>query len=131
MSHRYRWSPLSLIHQSLSHQPSAVVSETSTEAFIVRIVKILSWSVYVRAFSDRPHSMAVGFAKTERIIKELYIRKLHLWPRFQVYVSEELERNPSKVVDVRVPMSKYMVVTIVEVMDACLRDMRKTNKVDV
>ncbi|CAN1333848.1 DNA repair endonuclease UVH1 [Linum perenne] len=110
------------------------LSETSTEAFIVRIVKTLSRSVYVRAFSDRPHSMVAGFAKTERIMKALYIRKLHLWPRFQVYVSEELESNPPEVVDVRVPMSKYMVgiqKAIVEVMDACLKEMRKTNKVDV
>ncbi|CAI0417725.1 unnamed protein product [Linum tenue] len=110
------------------------LSETSTEAFIVRIVKSMSRSVYVRAFTDRPHAMVAGFAKTERIMKALYIRKLHLWPRFQVYVSEELERNPPEVVDVRVPMSKYMVgiqKAIVEVMDACLKEMRKTNKVDV
>ncbi|CAN0842691.1 DNA repair endonuclease UVH1 [Linum grandiflorum] len=110
------------------------LSETSTEAFIVRIVKSLSRSVYVRAFSDKPHSMVAGFAKTERIMKALYIRKLHLWPRFQVYVSEELEKTPPEVVDVRVPMSKYMVgiqKAIIEVMDACLKEMRKTNKVDV
>lgn len=52
----------------------------------------------------------------------------------QVYVSEELERDAPEVVDVRVPMSKYMVgiqKAIVEVMDACLKEMRKTNKVDV
>lgn len=37
-------------------------------------------------------------------------------------------------VDIRVPMSKYMVgiqKAIIEVMDACLKEMRKTNKVDV
>lgn len=37
-------------------------------------------------------------------------------------------------VDVRVPMTKYMVgiqKAIIEVMDACLKEMRKTNKVDV
>lgn len=78
--------------------------------------------------------MVSGFAKTERIMKSLFIKKLHLWPRFQVNVSEELERDPPEVVDIRVPMSKYMVgiqKAIVEVMDACLKEMRKTNKVDV
>lgn len=67
-------------------------------------------------------------------MKSLFIRKLHLWPRFQVNVSEELEREPPVVVDVRVPMSKYMggiQKAILEVMDACLKEMRKTNKVDV
>lgn len=78
--------------------------------------------------------MVSGFAKAERIMKCLYVRRLHLWPRFQVYVSEELERNPPDVVDIRVPMTKYMVgiqKAIIEVMDACLKEMRKTNKVDV
>lgn len=52
----------------------------------------------------------------------------------QVYVSEELERDPPEVVDIRVPMSAYMVgiqKAVIEVMDACLKEMRKTNKVDV
>ncbi|XP_027914930.1 DNA repair endonuclease UVH1 [Vigna unguiculata] len=110
------------------------LSETSTEAFIVRIFRSLNRSAYVRAFSDKPHAMVSGFAKAERTMKCLHVRKLHLWPRFQVYVSQELERDPPEVVDIRVPMSKYMVgiqKAIIEVMDACLKEMRKTNKVDV
>ncbi|CAH8358096.1 unnamed protein product [Eruca vesicaria subsp. sativa] len=110
------------------------LSETSTEAFIVRIVKTLNPSAYVRAFSDRPQAMVSGFAKTERTMRALFLRRLHLWPRFQLDVSQELEREPPEVVDVRVPMTSYMVgiqKAIVEVMDACLKEMRKTNKVDV
>lgn len=78
--------------------------------------------------------MVSGFAKAERIMKCLYIRKMHLWPRFHVDVSQELERDAPEVVDIRVPMTKHMVgiqKAIIEVMDACLKEMRKTNKVDV
>ncbi|KAI9089266.1 hypothetical protein K1719_029545 [Acacia pycnantha] len=110
------------------------LSETSTEAFIVRIIRSLNRDAYIRAFSDKPHAMVSGFAKVERTMKCLYIRKLHLWPRFQVYVSQELEKAPPDVVDIRVPMTKYMMgiqKAIIEVMDACLKEMRKTNKVDV
>ncbi|XP_052118417.1 DNA repair endonuclease UVH1 isoform X2 [Arachis duranensis] len=110
------------------------LSETSTEAFIIRIYRSLNRGGYVRAFSDNPHAMVSGFAKAERTMKFLHVRRLHLWPRFQVYVSQELERDPPEVVDIRVPMSRYMVgiqKAIVEVMDACLKEMRKTNKVDV
>nr|GMD94214.1 DNA repair endonuclease UVH1 [Ipomoea batatas] len=110
------------------------LSDTSTEAFIVRIIRSTNRSLYVRAFSDRPHAMVSGFAKAERILKCLWLRKLHLWPRFQVYVSQDLERDPPEVVDIRVPMSPYMIgiqKAVLEVMDACLKEMRKTNKVDV
>ncbi|KAJ6714912.1 DNA REPAIR ENDONUCLEASE XPF [Salix viminalis] len=118
------------------------LSETSTEAFIVRILKSSTHNsnqnnsnvFYIRAFSDRPQAMVSGFSKTERLMKCMFIKRLHLWPRFQVYVSQELEKDPPEVVDVRVPMSKYMVGiqnAILEVMDACLKEMRKSNKVDV
>ncbi|XP_054824903.1 DNA repair endonuclease UVH1 isoform X2 [Prosopis cineraria] len=110
------------------------LSETSTEAFIVRIIRSLNRDAYIWAFSDKPQAMISGFAKVERTMKFLYIRKLHLWPRFQVYVSQELEKAPPDVVDIRVPMTKYMMgiqKAIIEVMDACLKEMRKTNKVDV
>lgn len=78
--------------------------------------------------------MVSGFAKAEKTLKCLYLRKLHLWPRFHVYVSQDLEREPPDVVDVRVPMTNYMVgiqKAVIEVMDACLKEMRTTNKVDV
>ena len=42
-------------------------------------------------------------------------------------MSQELERDPPEVVDIRVPMSRYMVgiqKAIAEVMDACLKEMR-------
>ncbi|KAL8480361.1 hypothetical protein ACS0TY_027052 [Phlomoides rotata] len=110
------------------------LSDTSTEAFIVRILRSSNRSLYVRAFSDRPHATVSGFAKAERILKCLFLRKLHLWPRFQVYVSQNLERDPPEVIDIRVPMSSYMIgiqKAVIEVMDACLKEMRKTNKVDV
>ena len=110
------------------------LSETCTEAFIVRIIRSLNPAAYVRAFSDKPHAMVSGFAKAERIMKCLFLRRLHLWPRFQVHVSQELERCPPVVVDIRVPMTAHMQgiqKAIVEVMDACLKEMRKTNKVDV
>ncbi|XP_021813564.1 DNA repair endonuclease UVH1 isoform X1 [Prunus avium] len=110
------------------------LTETSTEAFIVRIFRSLNKTAFVRAFSDKPHSMVSGFAKAERIMKCLYIRKMHLWPRFHVDVSQELESEAPEVVDIRVPMTKHMVgiqKAIIEVMDACLKEMRKTNKVDV
>ncbi|XP_021765771.1 DNA repair endonuclease UVH1-like [Chenopodium quinoa] len=110
------------------------LSETSTEAFIVRIMRSLNKNAYIRAFSDKPFAMVSGFAKAERIMKCLFVRKLHLWPRFQVYVSQELEKSPSEVVDIRVPMNSAMKgiqKAIIEVMDACLKEMRRTNKVDV
>ncbi|XP_073002094.1 DNA repair endonuclease UVH1 isoform X2 [Typha latifolia] len=126
--------------------PSAVVallifnahrlSDTSTEAFIARLLRSQPNSplIPIFAFSDRPHAMVSGFAKAERIMKCLFVRRLHLWPRFHVLVSADLEKEPPEVVDVRVSMSpamKGIQVAVLEAMDVCLKELRRTNKVDV
>ncbi|CAN1856483.1 DNA repair endonuclease UVH1, partial [Linum perenne] len=90
--------------QSSSHRQSAAAIRDLDRSFYRPDRETLSRSVYVRAFTDRLPSMVAGFAKMERIMKVLYIRKLHLWPRFQVYVSEELERNPLEFQSRRRPM---------------------------
>lgn len=49
-------------------------------------------------------------------------------PLCQVYVSQDLERDPPEVVDIRVPMTAYMVgiqKAVIEVMDACLKERPK------
>ncbi|KAJ3681790.1 hypothetical protein LUZ60_014363 [Juncus effusus] len=113
------------------------LSDTSTESFIARILRQLSprdCLIPTFAFTDCPHAMVSGFSKTERLMKCLFVRRLHLWPRFHVVVSSDLEKYPPEVVDVRVPMSpamKGIQTAILEAMDACLKELRRTNKVDV
>lgn len=78
--------------------------------------------------------MVAGFAKAERTMKSLYIRRLHLWPRFHVLAAADLERSPPEVIDIRVPMTHPMMgiqASILEAMDACLKELRRTYKVDV
>ncbi|CAM6083895.1 unnamed protein product [Calypogeia fissa] len=110
------------------------ITETCAEAFILRLYRQANRKGFVRAFTDRPQAMASGFSKTERIMKSLFVRRLYLWPRFQLSVSSVLEENPPDVVDIRMPLTSAMEgiqMAILEVMDACLKELRKTNKIDV
>ncbi|CAN6314366.1 unnamed protein product [Urochloa humidicola] len=108
-------------------------SDTSSDAFIARLLR-QRHLLPVYAFSDRPHAMVAGFSKAERAMKSLYVRRLHLWPRFHVLAAADLERAPPDVVDVRVPMTPAMrgiQAAVLAAMDACLKELRRTNKVDV
>ena len=110
------------------------ISDTSTESFIVRVIRSVNKKAYVRAFTDRPQAMVSGFGKVERTMRCLGVRRLHLWPRFQVQVASDLEANPSEVIDVQVPLTgamKGVQVAVLGAMDACLKELRLSNKVDV
>uniref|UniRef100_A0A0D9VN72 ERCC4 domain-containing protein n=1 Tax=Leersia perrieri TaxID=77586 RepID=A0A0D9VN72_9ORYZ len=108
-------------------------SDTSSDAFVARLLR-QRHLLPVFAFSDRPHAMLSGFSKAERSMKSLYIRRLHLWPRFHLLAASDLERSPPEVIDVRVPMTPPMrgiQSAILHAMDACLKELRRSNKVDV
>ncbi|CAK9216256.1 unnamed protein product [Sphagnum jensenii] len=110
------------------------LSESCAEAFIVRLFRHANKVGFVRAFSDKPQAMVSGFSKTERVMKSLFVKRLYLWPRFHLSVSHALEEAPPEVVDIRMPLTSAMAGiqnAIIEVMDACLKELRKTNKVDV
>ena len=77
--------------------------------------------------------MSSGFNKMERIMKK-FVRRLYLWPRFHLTVSDALEEESPDVVDIWIPLTAAMAgiqSAIIEVMDACLNVLRTTNKVDV
>ncbi|GAQ83327.1 Structure-specific endonuclease ERCC1-XPF [Klebsormidium nitens] len=110
------------------------VTETCAEAFIMRLFRAGNKRGFIRAFTDRPQAVASGFNKVERIMKSLFLKRLYLWPRFQMQVSSALEASPPEVVDIRMPLSPAMVAiqeAIIQVMDACMKELKKINKLDV
>jgi DNA excision repair protein ERCC-4 len=62
------------------------VSDSSGEGFAVRLYRQGNTAGFVRAFSDQPTAFTAGFARVEKVMKALRVRKLSLWPRFQQQV---------------------------------------------
>ena len=83
------------------------VDESSTEAFILRIFRSQKYFMensttstadhshgFIKAFTDNASSLVAGFAKTEKILRNLQVPNIYLYPRFHSAVAEELEVNP-------------------------------------
>lgn len=63
-------------------------------------------------------------------MKSLFLRKVHLWPRFQVIVSKNLALSNSNVVELRQPMSEAMDIiqqSLVQCMEETLTELRRSN----
>ncbi|KAG0301963.1 hypothetical protein BGZ98_007898 [Dissophora globulifera] len=106
------------------------VSATSTEAFILRLFRQGNSEGFIKAFSDQPEAFSVGFATLEKTLKLLYLRKVNLWPRFHVTVTESLESHAADVIEIRQPMTKSMKTiqaAIIDCMDACLQELRRSS----
>jgi DNA excision repair protein ERCC-4 len=51
------------------------------EAFIVRLYREKNTSGFLKAFTDQPEHITNGFSPLKSIMKELQLRKVHIYPR--------------------------------------------------
>lgn len=66
-------------------------------------------------------------------MKALYLRKLVLWPRYQLEVKEHLGQRPPELVEVCQPMSPSMANiadALLQLIGACIKDLQRSNKLD-
>jgi DNA excision repair protein ERCC-4 len=63
---------------------------------------------FIKAFSDAPDTLMSGFAKVDKILKALFVRRLYIYPRFHDIVVEELERTPPIVEELHQSLSPKM-----------------------
>lgn len=104
---------------------------TSTEAFIIRIYRQANRSGFLKAFSDSPEPFTTGFAPLANSMRNLFLRKASLWPRFHVSVAESLEgRRKAEVIELEVPMTEKMREiqnAVMECVEISIGELKKAN----
>jgi DNA excision repair protein ERCC-4 len=114
----------------LANSISRVVA-TSLEAFIVRIYRQANKRGFLKAFSDSPEPLTTGFAPLANVLRNLFLPKASLWPRFEVSVAESLEgHRKAEVIELEVPMSDKMREVqnaVLECVEISIAELRKAN----
>ena len=106
------------------------VIATSLEAFIIRIFRQKNKDGFIKAFSDRPEPFTTGFSPLATMMRNLFVRRNMLWPRFDITVSKSLETKKPEVVELEIGMTESMKeiqTAILECIEASISELRKTN----
>ncbi|KZF20812.1 MUS38-like protein [Xylona heveae TC161] len=107
------------------------VIATSLEAFILRIYRQHNKNGFLKAFSDSPEPFTTGFAPLASMMRNLFLRKPSLWPRFHVTVAEALEgRKKAEVIEFEVPMTDAMrdiQNAVLECVEVSISELKKSN----
>ncbi|KAG6991181.1 DNA repair protein rad16 [Physcia stellaris] len=102
---------------------------TSIEAFIIRIYRQMNKAGFLKAFSDNPEPFTTGFSPLATMMRNLFLRKPSLWPRFHITVAKSLEgRKKAEVIELEVPMSEGMKdiqTAILECVEVSISELRK------
>ncbi|KAL9035258.1 MAG: hypothetical protein Q9180_004955, partial [Flavoplaca navasiana] len=104
---------------------------TSIEAFIIRIFRQTNKQGFLKAFSDNPEPFTTGFSPLANMMRNLFLRKPSLWPRFHVTVAKSLEgRKKAEVIELEVPMTdgmKDIQNAILECVEVSIGELRKAD----
>lgn len=57
------------------------IIESCQEAFILRLFRQKNKTGFIKAFTDKATSFSSGFCQVERVMRNLFVKKLYLWPR--------------------------------------------------
>lgn len=103
----------------------------SLEAFILRIYRQKNKVGFLKAFSDNPEPFTTGFAPLATMMRNLFLRNVSIWPRFQVLVAQSLEgKKRAEVIELEVPMSDSMrdiQNAIMECVEVSIGELKKAN----
>lgn len=100
------------------------------EAFIVRLYREKNTSGFLKAFTDQPEHITSGLSPLKNIMKELQLRKVHIYPRFQEDVKKSLERRRADVVELSQPLTEPVAEihhAIIQCMTTTLSELKRSN----
>lgn len=107
------------------------VIATSLEAFILRVYRQKNKVGFLKAFSDNPDPFCTGFSPLATMMRNLFLRKASLWPRFHVTVAQSLEgKKKAEVIELEVPMTdsmKDIQTAIMECVEVSIHELKKGN----
>ena len=58
------------------------IIESCQEAFILRLFRQKNKTGFIKAFTDKATAFSSGFCQVERVMRNLFVKKLFLWPRW-------------------------------------------------
>ncbi|KAG2060732.1 hypothetical protein BDR06DRAFT_979463 [Suillus hirtellus] len=107
------------------------VTALSLEAFIVRLYREKNKTGFLKAFSDKPEHITSGMSPLKNIMKELQLRRVHIYPRFHEDVKNTLETRKADVIELYQRLTEPMEAihhAIVQCMTITLSELKRSNK---
>ncbi|KAF4929375.1 DNA repair protein rad16 [Colletotrichum viniferum] len=107
------------------------VVATSLEAFILRIYRQKNKAGFLKAFADNPDPFSTGFSPLSTMMRNLFLKKASLWPRFHVTVAQSLEgKKTAEVIELNITMTDAMrdiQNSILECVEVSIHELKKGN----
>ncbi|XP_076044470.1 DNA repair endonuclease XPF mei-9 [Oratosquilla oratoria] len=106
------------------------VIESCQDAFILRLFRQKNKTGFIKALSSSPMSFTVGFCKVERVMRNLFVKKLYLWPRFHADINTCLSARKPEVIELHLTMTnsmKQIQMAVLDLITNTVQELRRSN----
>ncbi|KAK7448452.1 DNA repair protein RAD16 [Stygiomarasmius scandens] len=110
------------------------ISPLHLVSFITRLYRDKNKTGFLKAFTDQPEHITSGLQPLKSVMKELQLRRVHIYPRFHQDIKDALERRRADVVELSQDMTQAMDDihgAIVQCMNSTLAELRRSKDLDL
>lgn len=107
------------------------IIESCQEAFALRLYRQANKTGFIKAFSSSAEAFTIGFGHIERIMRNLFVKELFIWPRFHAVVQASLKPYEAQTIELHVPLTekmKLMQSHILDIMNYLVREIKRINR---
>ncbi|XP_013114075.1 DNA repair endonuclease XPF [Stomoxys calcitrans] len=107
------------------------IIESCQEAFALRLYRQRNKTGFIKAFSSSAEAFTIGYGHIERIMRNLFVKELFIWPRFHAVVQASLKPYEAQTIELHVPLSekmKLMQTHILDIMNYLVREIKRINR---
>ncbi|XP_058821611.1 DNA repair endonuclease XPF [Topomyia yanbarensis] len=107
------------------------IIESCQEAFALRLYRQKNKTGFVKAFSKNVEAFTYGYGHVEKVMRNLFVKDLFIWPRFHGSVQKSLKPFEPVVVEMQIPMSQNMILlqsNILDIMNYLVKNIKSLNR---
>lgn len=107
------------------------IVESCQEAFALRLYRQSNKTGFVKAFTSSAEAFTYGYGHIEKVMRNIFVRDLFIWPRFHALVRKALKLHEPTVVELHVPMTKKMIVIqthLLDIMNYLVKEVKRINR---
>lgn len=106
------------------------IIESSQEAFALRLYRQKNKTGFVKAFTCSAEAFTFGYGHVEKVMRNIFVRDLFLWPRFHALIQKNLMTYEPTSIEFHVPLSnkmKQIQTNLLDLMNFLVKELKRIN----
>ncbi|XP_035780009.1 DNA repair endonuclease XPF-like [Anopheles albimanus] len=107
------------------------IVESCQEAFALRLYRQRNKVGFIKAFSRNVEAFTYGYGHVEKVMRNLFVKELLIWPRFHVTIQRSLKPYEPAVVEIQIPMTQSMILlqtNLLDLMNYLVKSVKSLNR---